>query len=178
MPSGCSTPGHAARGTPPVISRRNPLPLPRVDLYPRRRAPHRAVSGRGGRLPARGLSALAVGVETWAGFSSSTSRRSRPQPRADPAQQLGAVPERLIRYRSRSCAPPSALVRRRANWKVLLENYNECYHCAGFIRNSARWWPASSRRGGSQLDWDGAYPTGRRLDLHPFRHHSRARSPA
>ncbi|MFL6100830.1 MAG: RHO alpha subunit C-terminal catalytic domain-containing protein [Actinomycetales bacterium] len=71
---------------------------------------------------------------------------------------LGPVPERLVRY------PLDRLVvgRRldyevRANWKVLAENYNECYHCAGVHPELVRLVPAFGR-GGAGLDWDGGVP--------------------
>ncbi len=74
-----------------------------------------------------GLSA--VGVATWGGF---VFVHLSPAGEPDLATALGEVPARLVRY------PLERLVvgRRieysvRANWKVIAENYNECYHCAG-----------------------------------------------
>jgi phenylpropionate dioxygenase-like ring-hydroxylating dioxygenase large terminal subunit len=68
------------------------------------------------------------------------------------------VPERLRRY------PLEALgVRRRlaykvrANWKLVAENYNECYHCAGVHPELCRVVPAF-KRGGAGLDWDRGIP--------------------
>jgi Rieske 2Fe-2S family protein len=45
-----------------------------------------------------------------------------------------------------------------ANWKVLLENYNECYHCAGVHPELCKLVPAFARRGGTGLDWDRGIP--------------------
>ncbi len=45
-----------------------------------------------------------------------------------------------------------------ANWKVILENYNECYHCAGVHPELCRLVPAFKQRGGSELDWDRGIP--------------------
>jgi Rieske 2Fe-2S family protein len=45
-----------------------------------------------------------------------------------------------------------------ANWKVLLENYNECYHCAGVHPELCELVPAFKKQGGSDLDWDRGIP--------------------
>ena len=74
------------------------------------------------------------------------------------ADSLGEVPARVARY------PLDALVVGRtltydvaANYKVVLENYNECYHCAGVHPELVRLVPAFGR-GGSDLDWEGGIP--------------------
>jgi Rieske 2Fe-2S family protein len=72
---------------------------------------------------------------------------------------LGPIPERVRRY-------PLAelLVGHRidyeveANWKVILENYNECYHCAGVHPELCQVVPAFRKAGGSGLDWDAGIP--------------------
>ena len=45
-----------------------------------------------------------------------------------------------------------------ANWKVILENYNECYHCAGVHPELCRVVPAFRERGGAALDWERGVP--------------------
>ena len=45
-----------------------------------------------------------------------------------------------------------------ANWKVILENYNECYHCAGVHPELCAVVPAFKQAGGGQLDWDRGIP--------------------
>ena len=45
----------------------------------------------------------------------------------------------------------------RANYKVVLENYNECYHCAGVHPELVRLVPAFGR-GGADLDWEDGIP--------------------
>ena len=147
---------------PGTLRRRHPLPLPLLDLHARGRAPHRAVP-RGVRRarPRRELS-LHPGRRRHAGAasSSSTSRRPRPQAAGTRSRrQLGAVPERLRRY------PLAELrVARRidyeiqANWKVMLENYNECYHCGPVHPELCRLVPAFKQRGGSELDWERGIP--------------------
>jgi glycine betaine catabolism A len=72
--------------------------------------------------------------------------------------QLGAVVERVQRY-------PLAELRRGltfrydvvANWKVIAENYNECYHCGSVHPELCQLVP-SFRRGGAGLDWSDGIP--------------------
>ena len=53
-----------------------------------------------------------------------------------------------------------------ANWKVLAENYNECYHCGPVHPELCDWCPRS-RRGGAALDWESGIPhRARRRHLH------------
>jgi glycine betaine catabolism A len=96
-----------------------------------------------------------VGVATWGGFVFLHLTPAEAVPLAD---QLGPVPERLRRY------PLDALwVGRRlayqvaANWKLVAENYNECYHCAGVHPELCRVVPAF-KRGGGGLDWERGIP--------------------
>jgi Rieske 2Fe-2S family protein len=70
------------------------------------------------------------------------------------AAQLGAVPQRLQRY-------PLADLRIgatqrysvAANWKLLCENYNECYHCGGVHPELCAVVPSFREAGGGDLDW-------------------------
>ncbi len=45
-----------------------------------------------------------------------------------------------------------------ANWKVLCENYNECYHCGPVHPELCKIVPAFRERGGADLDWDKGVP--------------------
>jgi Rieske 2Fe-2S family protein len=101
-----------------------------------------------------------VGVDEWGGFVFvHLSPEKADSAGATLAAQLGAIPQRLSRY------PLSELQIARsmrydvaANWKVLLENYNECYHCAGVHPELCRVVPAFKRHGGTGLDWDHGIP--------------------
>jgi Rieske 2Fe-2S family protein len=95
-----------------------------------------------------------VAVDVWGGFVFVRVTRGETLP-----EQLGRVPERLRRY------PLAELRIARticydvaANWKVLLENYNECYHCAGVHPELCRVVPAFKRNGGANLDWERGIP--------------------
>jgi Rieske 2Fe-2S family protein len=97
-----------------------------------------------------------VGVDTWGGF---IFVHLTPQNACSLAEQLGAAIERTARY------PLAALrigqtIRYAidANWKVLAENYNECYHCAGVHPELCDVVPAFRQNGGASLDWDRGIP--------------------
>jgi glycine betaine catabolism A len=45
-----------------------------------------------------------------------------------------------------------------ANWKVIVENYNECYHCAGVHPELCKIVPAFREGGGASLDWEHGVP--------------------
>jgi len=96
-----------------------------------------------------------VAAETWGGF---LFLHLTPGEAPPLLESLGAAPERVRRY------PLESLVLGRrlsydvaANYKVILENYNECYHCAGVHPELVRLVPAFGR-GGTDLDWEGGIP--------------------
>jgi phenylpropionate dioxygenase-like ring-hydroxylating dioxygenase large terminal subunit len=96
-----------------------------------------------------------VGVATWGGFVFLHLTPDEAGPLAD---QLGPVPERLRRYPLEALAVGRRLAYKvRANWKLVAENYNECYHCAGVHPELCRVVPAF-KRGGAGLDWDRGIP--------------------
>ena len=45
-----------------------------------------------------------------------------------------------------------------ANWKVIAENYNECYHCGPVHPELCELVPAFRRGGGADLEWDDGIP--------------------
>ena len=96
-----------------------------------------------------------VGADTWGGFLFLHLTPAVASPLAD---ALGEIPDRLSRY-----PLESLVVGRRltydvaANYKVVLENYNECYHCAGVHPELTRLVPAFGR-GGTDLDWESGIP--------------------
>ena len=45
-----------------------------------------------------------------------------------------------------------------ANWKLILENYNECYHCGGVHPELCEVVPDFKQAGGSNLNWDDGIP--------------------
>ena len=112
------------------------MPVPRVDVRPRRRPARRAAQRPRALLrPRRARPAAGVGRHLGA------VRVRQLRPRAEPlAAALGDLPEVVashgldvdaLEFRRRY---PYEL---RANWKIAVENYLECYHCAvnhpGFV---------------------------------------------
>jgi phenylpropionate dioxygenase-like ring-hydroxylating dioxygenase large terminal subunit len=97
-----------------------------------------------------------VGVDTWGGF---VFVHLTPAGAKSLADQLGPIPERTSRY------PLSALrvghtIRYEvaANWKIIVENYNECYHCGGVHPELCDIVPAFRRNGGGDLQWERGIP--------------------
>jgi len=92
-----------------------------------------------------------IALECWGGF---VFLNLTPASAAPLAAQLGEIPARISRY-------PLAELRIghtiryevAANWKVICENYNECYHCAGVHPELCAVVPAFKDRGGASLDW-------------------------
>jgi Rieske 2Fe-2S family protein len=96
-----------------------------------------------------------VGVATWGGFLFVHLTPAAAEPFDDVIAPIAA---RLQRY------PLAALkIGRRisydvaANWKLIAENYNECYHCAGVHPELCRLVPAFAH-GGQNLEWEDGIP--------------------
>ena len=105
------------------------MPVPRVDLRPRRKPPPRApLRARAGLRP--GGAVARSGVRRTPGGRSCSSTRT---PSAAPLEAaLGDLPEIVaesgldvgaLRFHSHHEWPIEA------NWKVVMENFLECYHC-------------------------------------------------
>jgi glycine betaine catabolism A len=96
-----------------------------------------------------------VGVATWGGF---LFVHLSPADAMPFEETISPVAQRLQRY-------PLAELRlgRRltydvaANWKLIAENYNECYHCAGVHPELCRLVPAFAH-GGQNLEWEKGIP--------------------
>ncbi len=117
-------------------------------------APHLGDSLAGERA---GLGLHPVGVATWGGFV--FLNLTPGEARQDLAGQLGAIPERVQRYplaelRSAHCITYEVA----ANWKVVAENYNECYHCGPVHPELCDVVPAFRKNGGAGLAWEEGIP--------------------
>ena len=105
------------------------------------------------------LSLHRVDVATWGGF---VFARLEPPAGPDPAEPLetvlGEIPARVAAYPLASLRAGARLrYDVAANWKVILENYNECYHCGPVHPELCELVPAF-RRGGGDLDWEAGIP--------------------
>lgn len=93
-------------------------------------------------------------VATWGGFIFVNLA-----PEQTLMQQLGPIPERIQRYPLADLRVAQRLVYHvAANWKVLAENYNECYHCGPVHPELCRIVPAFKQNGGGAIDWDNGIP--------------------
>jgi Rieske 2Fe-2S family protein len=101
-----------------------------------------------------------VGVDAWGGFYFlNLNSRDALAEKRDLRSQLGLAVQRVARY-------PLAELRNghsitydvAANWKILMENYNECYHCGGVHPELCEIVPDFRQAGGSNLDWEKGIP--------------------
>ena len=109
-------------------------------------------------LRAEDLSLHACAIAEWGGFFFLNLWPAGPRARnLEPC--LGAVPERVRRYPLDRLRLARRIVYEvRANWKVVAENYNECYHCAGVHPELCEVVPAFREKGGAGLDWEHGIP--------------------
>ena len=98
-----------------------------------------------------GLDLHPIAVETWGGF---VFVHLTPETAAPLADGLTAYTRRLANYElDRLVTGLTLSYDVRANYKVLLENYNECYHCGPVHPELSRLVPAFAG-GGAGLDWE------------------------
>jgi glycine betaine catabolism A len=96
-----------------------------------------------------------VGAATWGGF---LWLHGSPASASALDVSLGPVPERVHRYPlERLVVGQRMTYDVAANWKVIAENYNECYHCGPVHPELCRLVPAFAG-GGSGLDWEDGIP--------------------
>jgi len=101
-----------------------------------------------------------VGVETWGGFVFvHLSPAEAGAPGRGLADQLDEAPKRVARYPLAELRSPHKITYEvAANWKVILENYNECYHCGSVHPELCEVVPAFKEHGGARLDWERGVP--------------------
>ncbi|MGA9159766.1 MAG: aromatic ring-hydroxylating dioxygenase subunit alpha [Actinomycetota bacterium] len=97
-----------------------------------------------------------IGIERWGGF---IFANLTPEDAPPFAEQIGPTHDRTRRYplpELRTAARVTYEVD--ANWKVVVENYNECYHCGPVHPELCEIVPAFKRDGGADLDWEAGIP--------------------
>jgi len=120
----------------------------------------------GAHLTRQDLPLHSIATGTWGGCIFIRLSADPKQNAGTLAEQLGPVPARLSRYKLEDLATAKRLTYEvAANWKALLENYNECYHCGAVHPELCSLVPAFKQAGGSALDRQrgiphrpGAYP--------------------
>ncbi len=117
------------------------------------RAPHMP---EGDGVDADGIQLHAVAVTTWGGF---VFINMTPQEASDFETQMAPMTEKWHRYSLANLRVARTIVYEAdANWKILCENYNECYHCGPVHPELCRIVPAFREGGGADLDWAGGIP--------------------
>lgn len=113
------------------------------------------VAGRKGEFALHG-----AGVAEWGGFVFVHLDPERAAANGETlATQFGPAQQRLKNYPLADLRIGRRLMYQvNANWKVILENYNECYHCAGVHPELCRVVPAFRQNGGASLDWENGVP--------------------
>lgn len=102
------------------------------------------------------FSLVPVHLDTWGGFIFLNLASQSPPPLVE---QLAEPVRRLVRYPLADLRRGAQLVYDvRANWKVIMENYNECYHCGPVHPELCALVPAFRERGGAALDWEDGIP--------------------
>ena len=97
-----------------------------------------------------------VGCETWGGF---IFLNLTPTQAPDFQSGIGQCAESLKRYPLDQLDVAKIIEYEvAANWKVLCENYNECYHCGPVHPELCKIVPAFRDSGGSDLDWERGIP--------------------
>lgn len=97
-----------------------------------------------------------VGVACWGGF---VFLNLQPGEAPDFAAHVAGVRDRLVRYDLGALRTGAVIdYTVAANWKVICENYNECYHCGPVHPELCAIVPAFRERGGADLDWDRGIP--------------------
>ncbi len=108
------------------------------------------------QCPKERFSLVPVALDTWGGFIFLNLSRAPPPPLAAQLEQPAA---KLVRYPLQDLRRGAQLVYDvQANWKVILENYNECYHCGPVHPELCALVPAFRERGGAGLDWEEGIP--------------------
>jgi Rieske 2Fe-2S family protein len=117
------------------------------------RAPH--MSKEIGFDPAK-VQLYKVGLEVWGGF---VFVNLSPQHAPVFADFIAASAENFKRYPLAELRVARTIdYQVNANWKVLCENYNECYHCGPVHPELCSIVPSFKHAGGAGLDWEAGVP--------------------
>ena len=105
------------------------------------------------------FSLYTVGLKTWGGFFFlNLSPKEAASEGRTLQSQMGSVQERIKRYPLAELRTAKQLnYELIANWKVILENFNECYHCGPVHPELCEVVP-DFKRGGAGLDWENGIP--------------------
>lgn len=115
-----------------------------------------AAPGAGEGIDKPSFRLFPVGVACWGGF---VFLNLTPQGAPDIAEALHQAPRRLANYPLEDLRTGPVLTYEvAANWKLILENYNECYHCGPVHPELCEIVPEFRKDGGIHLDWELGIP--------------------
>lgn len=106
------------------------------------------------------LSLYPVAAELWGGFIflNLTPERAAREGRTLEVS-FGEAMERVKRYPLRDLSTARRITYEvAANWKIILENYNECYHCGAVHPELCDVVPSFRQQGGASLEWEQGIP--------------------
>ena len=98
-----------------------------------------------------GISLYPVSVDSWEGFIfiHLTAAKARPF-----SEHVAHVSDRFMRYGMKNLRVEKFIrYQVRANWKVICENYNECYHCGPVHPELCQIVPDFRKNGSAGLNW-------------------------
>jgi len=107
------------------------------------------------------FSLIPVGIATWGGFIflKLSPAAGDETPRTLGVSDIGLAPKRLGNYPLEQLKTAHTIKYEvAANWKVIAENYNECYHCSGVHPELCEIVPVFRKKGGLELDWENGVP--------------------
>ncbi|MEZ5500043.1 MAG: aromatic ring-hydroxylating dioxygenase subunit alpha [Steroidobacteraceae bacterium] len=111
--------------------------------------------GRDDGFDASRMALHAVAVGQWGGFVFVNLGEAP----TDLAAAMATYQQRYERYPLADLETAETLVYDvAANWKIICENYNECYHCGPVHPELCALVPAFRERGGAGLDWQRGIP--------------------
>ena len=117
------------------------------------RAPHMT---KAGGFKVENVQLYDVGCETWGGF---VFVNLSPAQAPSFSEHISAFAERFKRYPLADLRVAETISYQvQGNWKVLCENYNECYHCGPVHPELCKIVPAFLNAGGAGLDWEEGVP--------------------
>lgn len=106
------------------------------------------------------FSLYSVSLEAWGGFLFVNLSSGQPGiEERSLRSQLGRLPERFSRFPLTELRTAREIVYDvKANWKLIMENYNECYHCGPVHPELCEVVPDFKRAGGASLNWERGIP--------------------
>ena len=100
-----------------------------------------------------------IAVDCWGGFFFLKLDFPSASSSDGVCSQLGLAVQRTIRYPLRNLRSGHVISYDiGANWKIIAENFNECYHCGGVHPELCEVVPDFKQAGGSNLNWEDGIP--------------------